>query len=228
MTINGGTSMIQEKILAAVADYFSKRELTLIARLGKNLIVRIGQPPRKSADGSFQRKYGKGQPFVITIREDADRMAILHEFIHLVRVIDASRKGVTRTVYKTGRGFIADINQRSGGRSKQLLNAEESATSAEAVLRVDWPGKAPSYFDNLGRKDPNTGLPLYPYRQDNLINDRRILRRNMNGKVRSDGIPIKGTEAIDKMKNNYADTRISTRTEGDETAYRTSKKSRKW
>ncbi len=58
-----------------------------------------------------------------------------------------------------------------------LRNAEECATSAETVLRVKKVGRPPSYFRDLGDKDPYTGIPKHPYAKDNMDHDRRELRR---------------------------------------------------
>ena len=222
LPIRGGTNRKKEQILSAVSDHFTFQELRMIVRLGKGLIVKIGTPTRKTADASFERRTNRKDPFVIVIRKDADRMAILHEFIHLMRTIDKTRNGINKTPYGSDRNYVADPKKRAKYSSQTLRGAEEAATSAETALRADRLGRSPVYFSNLGGRD-YLGRYEYPNKKENMRHDRNRLRTNENGSIVPDGRAVKGNEALSKMTRNYKATRISKSTFGGKTAIEISK-----
>ncbi len=216
--ISGGTVRKQEQVASAIADNFTMKEIEGMARLGDDLRVKVGPVPKDNADASFHRKYKKGDRFVITVEDRADKMAVAHEFVHLSRVVDRSRKGVAKTVYRTDRNLVASPEQREGSIGRQLKNAEECATSAETALRVKRLGRPPVYFRDLGDKDPYTGIPKYPYAKDNMVHDRRELRRRADMSEMPRRKSIKGKTAVGMMERNYSRTRISKKKNGDRTA----------
>ncbi len=216
--ISGGTVRKQEQVASAIADNFTMKEIEGMARLGDDLRVKVGPVPKDNADASFHRKYKKGDRFVITVEDRADKMAVAHEFVHLSRVVDRSRRGVAKTVYRTDRNLVASPEQRVGSVFYSLNNAEECATSAEVALRVKKVGKPPAYFRDLGDKDPYTGIPKYPYAKDNMVHDRRELRRRADMSEMPRRKSIKGKTAIGMMERNYRRTRISKKKIGDKTA----------
>lgn len=223
MPIEGGSLKKQEQIVSAVADNFTKNELDCMIKNRDDLKVTVGKVPKEGADASFKRKYGPNEKNQITIDDKTDSMGITHEFVHLSRATDKNRTGITRTVFRTDKDGIADKKERYGSSGNRLINAEESATSAEAAMRVSKPGNAPGYFANLGEKNC-LGIPEHYKKDENLKEDRKTLRRNKDGMTVPDGVVIKGKEAIKKMNANYKDTRISQRKEGDETALSTAEK----
>ena len=225
MPITGGSLEKQEQIASTVADNFTKKEIDCMIKSKDDLVITVGEVKKEGADGSFKRKYGPEDKIEITIEDKADSMAIAHEFIHLSRMTDKSRKGVSQTVFPTDKNGITNIETRDGPSGGKLINAEESATSAEAALRVNQPGSAPRYFENLGKKNPYDGRYEHPSKNENMLHDRKVLRTNKDGKVVPDGTVIKGEEANKKMVRNYKSTRISKRSIGDETAEETSRKS---
>ncbi len=134
--ITGGTVRKQEQVASAIADNFIMKEIEGMARLGDDLRIKVGSTENEKADVSFSRKYKPDDRFVITVEDRADKMAVAHEFVHLSRIVDRSRKGVAKTVYRTGRNLVASPEQRAGSVFYSLNNAEECATSAEVALRV--------------------------------------------------------------------------------------------
>ncbi|MBR3475843.1 MAG: hypothetical protein IKH39_01595 [Candidatus Methanomethylophilaceae archaeon] len=216
--ISGGTVRKQEQVASAIADNFTMKEIEGMARLGDDLRVKVGSTENEKADASFRRKYKPDDRFVITVEDRADKMAVAHEFVHLSRVVDRSRKGVEKTVYRTGRNLVASPEQRDGSMADHLRNAEECATSAETALRVKRLGKPPAYFRDLGDKDPYTGIPKYPYAKDNMVHDRRELRRRADMSEMPRRKSIKGETAVGMMERNYSRTRISKRKKGGRTA----------
>ena len=222
MVITGGTVRKREQILCSVSDNLTLNELKLVAKLGKGLVVKIGIPSKKTADASFERRKNPRDPFVIIIRKDADNMAIAHEFIHLLRVIDRKRMGLNRTPYGSGRNYVPDARKLAKYGRQSLNKAEEAATCAETAMRVDKPGRAPVYYGNLGEKD-TFGRYAYPDKKKNMQYDRQLLRTNTDGTLVPEGKAVKGVEALQKMERKYKDTRISNSTFGGKTAIELSK-----
>lgn len=216
IAIKGGNLKDKERIAAAISDNFTTAEIDKFASNNNKVSVTIGHPD-KGADAQIAMKtIMHDKPFEITVSKQADADAITHEFIHLARTVDKKRKYYAKTPYRTdgkGRRTLDDTINKD-----DLSNAEESATTAETTVRTKNPTLRPNtYFDELGKRDPFTGM-YERSRRDNYKHDRECLRRYSTGRKVSDGTSIKGVNAIKMFLGNYKSTYISQRKKGDKTA----------
>jgi len=83
---------------------------------------------------------------------DADKTAITHEFVHLLRSEDKDREGITRTAYDQDEdGYVVQKPK-----SKENRFAEECAVIAETEIRTKEATKRPN--SNLNKLD-STPIP---------------------------------------------------------------------
>ena len=227
LPISGGTVRQQEKVAATVSDNFTEKEIEAMTSHGNKPRVRIGPvKDNPNADGSVHcKEEGSKAPTEITLTKDADRTAITHEFVHLSRLVDRTRRGITRTAHRlTKNGRVCSDDYALSGPAKDIRNAEESATSAESILREkSVTDRPPVYFRDLGKKD-EYGRFEHPNARDNCDHDRTVMKTHADGKRTSEGKTVKGREALRFFRRNYRNTRISRRKTGSESAIETSER----
>ncbi len=211
---------------SAIADNFTETEIKHIS--AKHPKIVIGPVDNPNADGSFQARYKKGDRYRITIDDVADESAIAHEFIHLMRDSDKSRKDLSKTVYRHEKGGLRSLSQRGTDNvSKSLSMAEEMATTAEATVRVKKPSARPSsYFLGLVKVEPYTER-WKREKEMNYHDDRKTLRTYADGSGVPDGRSIKGNNAIAMFERNYPRSLLSRRELGGSTAINISKEALK-
>ncbi len=84
--------------------------------------------------------------------KDADKTAITHEFVHLLRSEDKDRDGLTRTAYsQDSEGYVVQKSKNEADRF-----AEECAVIAETEIRTKEATKRPN--SNLNKLD-STPIP---------------------------------------------------------------------
>ena len=182
------------KIKKVLTDNFTGSELKRAVKSGG--IVIMTDNPGPGASGYYRgRQPGVDTPLIV-LEPGCDEDTITHEFVHHLRRVDDTRKGVARTPYPmdekgyTLAGFIGSKDE------KRYRNLEEAATVAEATCRTREPTRIPTGYYEYTAGDQSI--------VDKYTGDRAIL---ISGKKVA---PKRGYRATGKVNKEFGKTNIST------------------
>ena len=200
------SSATRKKVLSAVAENFTKEELTTIAESTELKVTDKSEKQSRNKAGSYDRPTVENPKAKITLKSDSGVSTITHEFVHHLRTVDRSRKKYAKTAYPVdSKGN--DKSQLKHGISykgmtyEQVNCAEESATTAETEIRLKHKS---IYLSSYWGRDK-----LPSEREKIRDEDRKTLREDRNGNSLKDGKNITGKRAVEYLNRNYPRTTIS-------------------
>ena len=88
------SSTTRKKVLSAVAENFTKDELTIIAKSTELKVTDKSEKQSRNKAGSYDRPTVENPKAKITLKSDSGVSTITHEFVHHLRTVDRSRKKV--------------------------------------------------------------------------------------------------------------------------------------
>ena len=209
----------KEEIAATVADNFTKKEIKKMTEQGDvNVIHGEKVVSISNADGAHLDRT-KDEPTEIQLDDDADKTAITHEFVHLLRSEDKTRKGVARTVYDQDKdGYVIGI------KDKGPRFAEECAVVAETEVRTKQPTKRP----NSNLSDIEWQHIPEKEKEDSYLVERGTMRTKANSiksdesvpvmkrpddeDIMKDGTNLRGQRAIQMFERNFKRSRLGNAT----------------
>ena len=182
-----------ENIKRVIEEAFTEEELNIMCKHG-GVRVEI-RKLRKGAPGVYERKQDGIPVPRICLGPDARDDQIVHEFVHHLRTADDRRTGITRTSYPVdteGKVIDSEIVRKY---LLDIKNVEESATTAETVVRMKSVCGLSKYFDK-------TGVPSdQAYRHDRmLLTDSDDIKTSEN---------IRGAIAVKMVGDKFEMTMIS-------------------
>jgi len=198
------SNTVQDKVISAVAENFTLEEIRMISHLGKP-VVWSGSLP-KDKKGAYGRVYDSNPGAVPEFRfmNESGEDTIVHEILHHLRTVDATRRGYSKTAYSvTKRGISRFEKLDNVMPKKDVSNAEESATVAEVEIRTKEPSENISGYWAVDKHTVNG--------KEIREKDRETLRRTKDGSV-PDGTGIIGKDAIKMLNSNYPRTVIAFKT----------------
>ena len=209
----------KEEIAATVADNFTKKEIGKMTEQGDvNVIHGEKVVNRLEADGAHSDRT-KDESTKIQLDDDADKTAITHEFVHLLRSEDKARKGVARTVYDQDKNGY-DV----GKKEKDLKFAEECAVIAETEIRTKEPTERPNSnlsnieWQRIPEKEKKDSYLIERGTMRTKANSIKsnenlpIMKRPGNEDVMKDGNNLRGQKAIQMFERNFKRSRLGNAT----------------
>ena len=215
----------KEEIAATVADNFTKKEIRKMTEQGKvNVIHGEKVVGFSNADGAHSDRTSE-RPTKILLDDAADKTAITHEFVHLLRSEDKDRKGVTRTVYNQDeKGYVIEKSKLDSHRF-----TEECAVVAETEIRTKQPTDRPnSCFNKITSEENKNLTKMDKYRlgrnamrtETTLIKSNRSIQDSSKPKdnsktekerefeIMADGNNLRGQKAMQMFERNFAKSNL--------------------
>lgn len=172
----------QKYVVQTLQNNFTQSELKRMT--ADHGLVIMEAYPGPGADGCYYTRQRGVETPTIYIKNTSGEDTITHEVIHHARASDPKRSDISKTVDRfDSEGYMIPALSAS------YLNLEEAATVAESTART---------------REPTTNLGYYT----RLKGDARDLY-NADRKLLTDGKPLRGKRAVDKINNQFEETAIS-------------------
>ena len=207
----------KEEIAATIADNFTKEEIKKMTAHGDVKVIHGNKVVNdRKADGAHLDRT-KDEPTEILLDKEADKTAITHEFVHLLRSEDKDRKGLTRTAYDLDDdGYVI-----GDSKTDENTYAEECAVIAETEIRAKEATRRPNSYLNKLDQEPIVG-------ESETMEWYDIERRTMRTKadsiktkekvpvyskipdkdVMAEGVNLRGEKALQMFERNFKRARL--------------------
>ncbi len=173
----------QQYVVQTLQNNFTQSELKRMT--ANHGLVIMEADPGRGADGCYYvRQHGVDTP-IIRIKNSSGEDTITHEVIHHARASDPRRSDISHTTHS----FDAD-GYAIPGLYGTYANLEEAATVAESTART---------------REPTTNLGYYTV----LKGDNPRDLYNADRKLLTNGKPLRGKRAVDKINSKFEETAIS-------------------
>ncbi len=171
----------QKFVVETLQNNFTVSELKRMTA-NHGLVIMEANPGARADGCYFGRQTGIDTP-TIYIRNSSGEDTVTHEMIHHARASDPRRTDISKTPEKyDADGYLIP-------ESCVYTNLEEAATVAESTLRTRQPTANVGYYSKL-KGDPRE---LY----------------NADRKLLTNGTPLRGKRAVDRVNAKFEDTAIS-------------------
>lgn len=181
----------RKRIQKVLTDNFTGAELKRAAEGG---LVITSMNPGKNYGGLYWPRQSGIDTSHITLKPGCSEDTITHEFVHHLRFVDESRKGLARTPQpKDQDGKLSDTYRfMKPAQRGAISNLEEAATVAEAAGRTREDNPPSGYYWYIPDNDTSP--------RDSYAHDRGLMTK---------GKPKRGKNATKALESGFMDTKIS-------------------